>query len=182
MRKEVESDMNQSAFDAIEQVWTETVKARALCPYADKSAIGMNGYISPPWYQAHGAVYFVNLAKPLTEEDVNELKQIGHFVNRSFVISMAAILEAHGVVPYGSAPDRTKPGGGHVQLTKWLRNRFAHGEWEYDDSNQKHVDTFNLLVKLFPDTGAGGPQFVISIDSILEPLKDGVLTYIRATT
>jgi len=71
--------MNQSAFDAIEQVWTLTVKARALCPYADQTAIGMNGYISPPWYQSHGAVYFVNLAKPLTAKDVNELIQIGGF-------------------------------------------------------------------------------------------------------
>ena len=174
--------MNQSAFDAIEQIWTLTVKARALCPYADKSAIGGSGYISPPWYRSHGAVYFVNLAKPLTAEDVNELVQIGSSVNRSFVISMAAVLEAHKVVPYRNNPDRTKPGGDHVQLTKWLRNRFAHGEWEYDASNQKHVDTRNLIVKLFPNAAAGGSGFVLSIDTVLEPLKNGVLTYIRAVT
>ena len=174
--------MNQSAFDAIEQIWSLTVKARALCPYADNSAIGMNGYISPPWYQSHGAVYFVNLAQPLTAVDVDELIQIGNFVNRSFVISMAAILEAHGVVPYRANPDRTQPGGDHVQLTKWLRNRFAHGEWQYDANKPTHVDTRNLLLQLFPSAAAGGPSFVLSIDTILEPLKNDVLTYIQAVT
>jgi len=174
--------MNKSAFDAIEQIWTATVKARALCPSVDKSAVGIKGYYSPSWYQAHGALYFVNLAKPLTEEDVNELIEIGYFINCSFVISMAAILEAHGVVPYGNNPDRTKPGGDHVQLTKWLRNRFAHGQWNYDASNEKHVETNDLIVELFPNAGADGPRFVVSIDSVLEPLKDGVLEYIQAMT
>lgn len=106
--------MNQSAFDDIEQAWILTVKARALCPFADKSAIGKNGYISPPWYQSRGAVYFVNLAKSLTAQDVDELIQIGGFVNRSFVITMTAILEAHGFVPYRASPNRTKPGGDQV--------------------------------------------------------------------
>ena len=174
--------MNQSAIDAIEQAWTLTVKARALCPYSDQSAIGMEGYISPGWYKSHGAIYFVNLAKPLTAEDVNELNQIGSFVNRSFVISMAAILEATGVVPYRDNPDRAKPGGDHVQLTKWLRNRFAHGEWAYDGMNTQHVETRRLLEKLFPKAASGGSGFITSIDTILEPLKDGVLSYIRATT
>jgi len=95
---------------------------------------------------------------------------------------MAAILEAHRVVPYKDNPDRTKPGGDHVQLAKWLRNRFAHGEWVYDASKQKHVDTHKLLEKLFPKAAVSGPGFILSIDTILEPLKDGVLTYIRATT
>jgi len=174
--------MNQTAYDAIEEVWTLTIKARALCPYTTESAIGMKGYISPGWYQVHGAVYFVNLADPLTASDVKELNQIGSFVNHSFVIAMASILEANGVVPYRGDPDRTKPGGDHVQLTKWLRNRFAHGEWVYDANNPKHFETRRLLEELFPNGAAGGPGFITSIDSILEPLKDRVLTYIRETT
>jgi hypothetical protein len=174
--------MNQSAFDAVEKVWTLTVKARARCPYADESAIGTNGYISPPWYRSRGAVYIVNLPKSLSEDDRNELIEIGSFINRSFIISMSAILEAYGVVPYRVQPDRTKPGGDHAQLTKWLRNLFAHGEWDYDASNQDHVKTRSLLVKLFPSAGAGEPRFVVSIDSVLEPLKNGVLEYIQATT
>jgi hypothetical protein len=173
--------MNQKAYEAIEEVWTLTVKARALCPYCDQSAIGMRGYCSPGWYQVRGAVYFVNLAEPLTDLDVRELKQIGAFLNRSFVIAMASILETSGVVPYRDEPDRGMPGGDHVQLTKWLRNRFAHGEWVYDANKSKHVETWELLERLFPVGVAGGPGFITSIDTILEPLKDGVISYIRAT-
>ena len=174
--------MNQVAYDDIEKAWALTVKARALCPYTDPSAIGSVGYISPSWYKNRGAVYFVNLAQPLTASDVQELKEIGSFVNRSFVISMSAILEANGVVPYKCNPCRTEDGGDHVQLTKWLRNWFAHGEWVYDAGNPKHVETRELLEKLFPGGAEGGSGFVTSIDSILEPLKDGVLAYIKAVT
>lgn len=174
--------MNQAAHDAIKKAWALTVKARALCPVAAPSAIGSKGYVSPPWYQARGAVYFVNLAQPLTAPDVQELTEIAGFVNRSFVISMAAILEANGVVPYQTNPDRTKDGGDHAQLTKCLRNRFAHGEWLYDAGDSRHAETRELLEKLFPDGAASGPGFVISIDSVLEPLKDGVLAYINAAT
>jgi len=172
--------VNQAAYDAVEQAWTLTVKARALCPYADNSAVGITGYHSPPWYRKHGAAYFVNLAQPLKQEDVLELNGIGAFINRSFVISMAAILEAFDVVPKGKEPDRSKAGGDHAQLTKWLRNSFAHGRWQFDPSDPKHVETRALLERLFPVGAAKGPGFVTSIDEILEPLKNGVLEYVQA--
>lgn len=172
--------MNEAAYEAVNKTWERTVKARALCPYTDASAVGKSGYLSPSWYRDHGAVYFVNLIQPLSAADVKELNQIASFINRSFVISMAAILEEYGVVPYKTNPDCTKQGGDHVQLTKWLRNRFAHGEWEYDNSDAKHVETRQLLEKLFPDECSKSPGFVISIDTVLEPLKKEVLAYIRA--
>jgi hypothetical protein len=174
--------MNQAAYDAVEEAWTLTVKARALCPCTSESAIGMSGYMSPPWYQAHGATYFVTLAQALTAGDVAELREIGGFVNRSFVISMAAILEQYDVIPYGADPCRSKKGGNHAQLTKWLRNRFAHGQVLYDASNPKHVETRSLLEELFPNAVSAESGFVTSIDGVLEPLKDGVLAYIRAAT
>lgn len=151
-----------------------------MCPCADSSAVGLTGYNSSEWYQNRGANYFVNLAAPLKPEDVQELNYIGRFINRSFVISMMAVLEEHRVVPCGSGPDRSKNGGDHVQLTKWLRNRFAHGEHEYNASKTKHVETSNLLKRLFSDRAASSPNFGTPIDTVLEPLKDGVLAYIRA--
>ena len=69
--------MNKEAYDAVTKAWALTIKARALCPFIDESAIGRTGYISPDWYREHGAVYFVNLAQPLTGGDVQELIQIG---------------------------------------------------------------------------------------------------------
>jgi hypothetical protein len=171
--------MNQIAYDAIEEAWTLTVKARALCPHIDTSAIGRPSYSSPSWYQARGAVYFVKPEQPLSATDVREINLIGDFINRSFIISIAAILEANGVIPCHTNPDTTKNGGKHAQLTKWLRNHFAHGQWIYDASDRQHVRTRHLLEELFPAAASG---FVTSIDSMLEPLKDGVLVYIRAVT
>lgn len=171
--------MNRAAYQAVEDLWIQTVKARALCPYRDMSAVGTTGYVSPPWYRQHGASYFVKLPAPLTSDDVEELLQIAESINRGFVISMVAVLEAYSVIPSGSRPDLRKNGGEHAQLTKWLRNHFAHGAWKYDANNSQHVKTRNLLVKLFP-AAANEPGFDLSIDTILEPLKDGVLSYIGA--
>ncbi|MCX6027650.1 MAG: hypothetical protein NTY23_15625 [Chloroflexi bacterium] len=174
--------VNEAAYRAVEKVWALTIKARALCPYAGESAVGQRGYASPAWYRARGAVYFVDLAQPLTDGDVRELNEIGGFLNRSFVVSMAAVLEEYGVVPYRANPDRSKEGGDHAQLTKWLRHRFAHGEWEYDAGDPEHVKTRQLLEELFPEEAKKGTGFLTSIDGILEPLKNGVLAYIRAAT
>jgi hypothetical protein len=173
--------MNQAAYDAIEDLWKRTVKARALCPYHDKqSAVGETSYSSPDWYKKRGAVFLVNLATPLTSTDVEELFQIAHFINGSFVISMSATLESYGVVEYGKPVIRTRQGGNHVQLTRWLRNQFAHGAWKYDAAKREDLKTRKLLVKLFPSV-AHEPGFDLSIDAVLEPLKDGVLAYVKAT-
>jgi len=172
--------VNQAAHDAVEKAWTLTVKVRALCPHASDSAVGMSSYESPDWYRQRKAVYFVKPDQPLKQNDVREINDMGTFVNRSFVVAMAAILEAFDIVPYKQNPDRSKAGGDHAQLTKWLRNRFAHGDWEFDAGNKDHVQTLDLQNRLFPSSAATGLGFAISIDTILEPLKDGVLEYIRA--
>ncbi len=174
--------VNKEAHDAVVELWKLTVKTRALCPWTDERAIGITRYQSPPWYRKRGAVDSVELARPLTAGDVQQLQQIAGFVNRSFVISMAAVLEAYEVVPYGKRPDCSKKGGKHAQLTKRLRNHFAHGDWEYDAGKSEHVKTRRLLEELFPAGASEGPGFVLLIDKILEPLKDGVLAYIAAST
>ena len=170
--------MNKDAYDTIEKAWQSTIKVRALCPTASKSAVGLTEYSSPDWYQVHGAVYFVKPTHPLTERDIAELSEMASFVNRSFIIAMSAILESYDIVSYKSEPDLSVNGGEYVQLVKWLRNRFAHGEYEYDRNKLKHVETRKLLEKLLPKGASKGEGFVTSIDTVLEQLKDGVLTYI----
>lgn len=172
--------MNQEAHDAVERAWELTIKTRALCPFASEKAIGLREYSSPGWYRQRGEKYVVKLPKPLTENDLEEMERVGTFVNGSFIISLASILEAHGVI-HGDL-DSSKDGAAYVQLTKWLRNRFAHGDWEPDYTNDKHVETRKLLEKLFPEDAAQDPGYPLSIDSVLEPLKDNVLAYIRAAT
>ena len=174
--------MNEVASRAIEELWENTVKARALCPGATPSAIGRTDYCSPEWYSDRGAIYFVKPAKPLKAEDIDEMNHIGDFINRSFVISMAALLEKQEVIPKGrnlNDLELSREGGKHVQLTKWLRNQFAHADYVYDKDEPFHQSTNALLMQLFPGRD---PGFSIPIDTVLEPLKDGVLDYIRAAT
>jgi len=172
--------VDQGAYDAVEQAWRAFIKVRALCPSANEAAIGSSSYVSPGWYRARGVTYFVQPERPMTHQDFLELKQMTSFVNRSFVVAMAAIIEAYGVVPYGAEPDPALEDAEYVRLTKWLRNRFAHGEIDLDPQNPRHVETRQLLEKLLPEGAAAGEGFPASIDTVLEPLKDGVLRYVWA--
>lgn len=105
------------------------------------------------------------------------------FVNRSFVIMMAAILEVYGLK--ASNDSRPRPGEPIADvhfalLTRWLRNCFAHSQHEFDPANPKHVETRQLLERLLPAGAAVAPGFPTPIDTVLEPLKDGVLRYIAS--
>ncbi|MFH1024550.1 MAG: hypothetical protein V1809_14310 [Planctomycetota bacterium] len=171
--------MNKAAYSAIEQAWQACVKVRALCPSTRKSAIGRTEYKSTNWFEKRGVTYFVRPQVPLTQEGLNELQQMTAFVNRSFIIVMAAILESYDVVPYCTTPDLSLDGGEHVLLVKWLRNRFAHGDYDYNPTDKSHVETRQLLEKLLPATKTPEMSgFPAAIDKVLEPLKDGVLQYI----
>ena len=172
--------MDRSAHDAVETSWRAFIHVRALCPSARDSFIGATSYQSPSWYRNRGARYTVSLPAPFTDDDLTRLQEGTSFVNRSFIITLAAILEAYEIVPYRVEPDRSLDGGDHVQLVKWLRNRYAHGEYEYDATNEKHVETRQLLENVLPDIADATEGFPASIDSVLEPLKDGVLQYIDA--
>ena len=113
--------------------------------------------------------------------DVEDLNQMGAFVNRSFIISLAAILEEYNIIHSNSRPDRSKNCWSHVQLIKRLRNHFAHGDWEYNPNDGEHKNTRALLEEILPDAAKRGDGFITSIDSVLEPLKEGALAYIRAS-
>ena len=173
--------MNTEAYKAIEDAWQACVKARALCPSAREEAIGSILYESPPWYKNRGANYFVKSDSPLTQEGLASLRQMTAFINRSFVIVMAAILEAHDIVPYRSDPDRSRDGGDHVQLVKWLRNCFAHGDFDYDPNNSRHVETRELMETLLSVDDPELQGFPAAINIVLEPLKDGVLRYVATS-
>lgn len=172
--------MAEDAHAAVETAWQAFIHVRALCPSAHESAIGSTGWVSPGWYQARGAVYVVSLPGPMTSDEFDTLQRMTAFVNRSFVITLAAILEAYGIVPYRADPDRSLDGGDEAQLVKWLRNRFAHGQYDYDQADSQHVETRQLLEHLLPEVANRADGFPAAIDSVLEPLKEGVQRYIAA--
>lgn len=172
--------MDPSTHEIVQALWRHTVKARALCPSATETAIGITSYASPEWYRARGASYVVQLPGEMGVSDLQEMNESGSFINRSFVISLAAVLEESGVAPKGRAIDRSIDGGDHVQLIRWMRNAFAHGQWHFEAQNPDHVRIRSLFENLFPEVARQAPGFVISIDGVLEPLKDGALSYIRA--
>jgi hypothetical protein len=177
------------AYQAIADAWEAFTRVRALCPSAEPERIvGRTEYVSPSWYRARGITYHVRQDHEFTDDDFATLQRMTAFVNRSFVIHMAATLEHYGVVPSGKSftPDPNDHGAVCVKVVKELRNCFAHGSLEYDPNCSRHVKTRKLLQQVAPLTKGRklDPEniryFPAAIDKVLEPLKDGVLGYIAA--
>jgi len=107
------------------------------------------------------------------------LTRIAEFVNRSFVINLFALLQDHDVVPYDTPVNQQATGGDIVHLVKLLRNVFSHGYPDsFDPGNIFHTRAQAPFNRLFP----GIPEFDLPIDTVLEPLKNGALEYIRSVT
>ncbi len=172
--------MSNAAYDAIAEAWEITKLIRSLFPSTPYPESRFTEIVSPSWYQQIAGVGGqVSFLKPVTGKTLNN---IGKFVNESFVIFMMAILEEFEVVSDEKPIDLSKEGGKYVQLVRWYRNRFAHGESEFDPANPKHVETRALLEELFPNLAKSTTGFPTSIDSVLPDLVAGVLAYIGETT
>ena len=171
--------MNQVAYDAIVEAWEITKLVRSIFPSTSYSEGSLTELESPDWYQAEGTGGQVKFLNPVTGKMLNST---GKFVNESFVIYMMAILEEFKIVPYNTAPDDSTDAGKLVKLTKWYRNRFAHGESKFDSNKDMHKETRALFEVLFPELAKTTSGFPTSIDTVLPKLKNGVLEYIRTTT
>ena len=170
--------MNQVVYNAIAEAWEVTKLVRSIFPSTLYPEGNFTELESPSWYQAEGTGGQVKFFNPVTGKMFNN---IGKFVNESFAIYMMATLEEFGIVPYNTKPDENRKGGELVKLTKWYRNRFAHGESKFDPSKDTHKETRALFEKLFPKLANTTSGFPTPIDTVLPKLKDGVLEYIRAT-
>lgn len=171
--------MNTVAYSAIETAWDEFVQVRALTPWMT-GGTGPNSVSTPGYYKGKNCVSAtVKYDRPLTAADIDKLRNASRFINRSFIIAMSAILEAHGIVPNGEYPDTSLSGGLECELVKRLRHCFAHrGDVPFNPSDKMHKKANDVRQKVFPKSD----PFALDIDKFLEPLKNRVLEYIRAAT
>ena len=173
--------MNTVAYSAIESAWYEFEQVRALTPWINEG-VGVNRVVTPGYYRQnsrHCVCATIVYDRPLSADDVDKLRNASRFINRSFVIAMSAILEAHGIVPNRQNADTSVTGGLECQLVKSLRHCFAHhGDAQFDPTVDMHARAGRLQALAFPSV----PIFELPIDTFLEPLKNKVLDYIRAAT
>jgi len=122
----------EAACEAIEKAWKLTQRIRGLCPSTNnpQSLVGQMGYRSGGWYRERSIDFIVRLPRPMTLDDAQNLNLMGTFVNTSFIITMAAILEGYEFTPYGDSVNKSKECWEFALLTKWLRNYFVHGEFK----------------------------------------------------
>ena len=161
--------------------------SRAVFPHMQENMIGAKDCHTAPYYQNLGFNITFSFAEPLTAESVAEIDEIGHWINQNFVVRLCALLEFYKVIgPEDSGIKINHQLDGHdeVDITRRLRNEFAHTAGEYDPADPKARELYERIVNKFSLGTESNPEiggkFPIPIDKVLIPLAEGCKHYIKA--
>lgn len=165
----------------IEEQWEILLNCRSVFPYVTQSHIGEKSLTTAPYYSVRGYNLRFQFSEPLTKGRVEQLVEIGYWINQSYVIRLCVTLEVNQIT---QKIDEGIPGHKKVEILEALRNKFAHSPGRYNPRKPKNrklyatvVDHFSLDEEEY--SGDPGSFYPIPIDSVLEPLTKGCVRYIK---
>ena len=146
--------------------------------------IGERSCRTAPFYQRRGFGITFRFAEPLTAERIDEINEIGHWINQNYVVRLCALLEAHNVISRTRSINADLDGHDEVDILRRLRNEFAHTEGWYNPTGPEQRRLQNRLIEHFSLEPENHPEasdkFRIPIDEVLVPLTEGCKRYVQA--
>ena len=160
------------------------LNSRAMFPHMKANMIGVTHCATAPFYQNRGFDIIFSFAEPLTTQRIDEINEIGHWINQNYVVRLCALLESYNVISRGRSINTQLDGHNEVDILRRLRNEFAHTSGWYDPTDpeekrlrEKIIEHFSLKADNHPETDG---KFPIPIDKVLVPLTEGCKRYVRA--
>jgi hypothetical protein len=157
----------------IEQQWDYHLMTRAVF-YSKFSEI--DHYESPSFYQLNGFDFKVTLPEKKTERWNQAAKGIGTWLNQNFVIRLYGILDSKGIRKIKDKPDI-------IKLIEKLRpNVGAHSTGRRISKKSDHKTATNLINSLFEKNYKVDEidSYILSVDTVLEPMKNQLIDYIKS--
>lgn len=174
MNNEVEIINNE-----IDILWTNYNNCRAHFPCVSPTMIGQRCVPTAPFYAAQGFEVTYVLNQDLTEDKINKLNEIGHWLNQNFIIRLCALLEAHHVLSNDIKIDFEIDGCEHLNIVRRLRNRFAHSSGRFnpdDKDDKKTMELIRVNLNIDIDRSVDWP---LAINTVLQPLCEGCKRYVE---
>ncbi len=72
----------------IERQWVDLLRVRSTFPTMKNNLIGLQKFSTAPYYQNKGHNIEFQFSNPLTSEKIDEINQIGRWINESYVIRL----------------------------------------------------------------------------------------------
>lgn len=171
---------NMQELSAVGEIlWRDFNNCKAHFPYVPPDAKGAKVVKTAPFYIRQGFNIEIVFSEGLSEEDIERINQISHWLNQNFIIRLCAVLESFGVISTAKAGqiNFSLEGAEHVNIVRRLRNCFAHSSGRYDPKDKKHGKTMKLIADELGISINGLTDWPISIDTVLKPLYDGCIRY-----
>jgi hypothetical protein len=157
---------------------------RAMFPAITNEMAGQTEFPTAPFYQERGFFVTFKFSMPLTAERIEEISQIGRWVNQSFVIRLYALLESHQVIPPNGQGRINQQLDGHeeVDIIRRLRRILAHTSGRYNFADPEERKLYEKIVGKFSieaESSETAREFPVPIDALLL-LAEGCKRYIQA--
>lgn len=157
---------------------------RAIFPTIENEMLGQTKFKTAPFYENKGFSIDFNLSEPLTIERIEEINQIGRWVNQSFIVRLCALLESYHVIPQENKGriDQKLDGHEELDILRRLRNVLAHTSGRYNPSDSEEKQLYIRITEKFsitaesPDTAK---EFPLHIHTLLLPLAEGCMHYVK---
>ena len=175
MRKYTQEKIT-SICDEIECQWEYHLVCRAVF-HADVSK-EKTIYCSPPYYKSKNIYFAVQLPQPQTGIMRKALKGVPGWLNQNFILRLFGILDGNRIITAGKEQDNV-----YTKIVAELRHRVgAHspGTRQPTGTDAKRISKLihnHLDPNVLPENISG---FNLSIDTVLEPLKNNCISFIKS--
>jgi hypothetical protein len=168
----------------IEQQWTDLLRVRSAFPTMRDNVLGAQHIATAPFYQHYGYHVRLSFAQPLTPETIEEVNQIGRWLNESYVIRLCALLEFYQIIPREGQGRINQSLEGHeaVDILRRLRNALLHRSGRHNPEDADSCKLYERMVQTFSiqsESSTTATQYPVHIDGFLLPLTAACKCYVK---
>ena len=168
----------------IEQQWEDLLRVRSAFPTMRDNVIGAQHVSTAPFYLHHGYHIRLSFPQPLTRETIEEVNQIGRWLNESYVIRLCALLEFYQIIPREGQGriDQSLEGHEAIDILRRLRNALLHRSGRHNPEDVDSRKLYERIVQTFSvpaESSTTAVIYPVHIDSFLLPLTAACKCYVK---
>ena len=156
-------------------------RCRSVFPRLGRHLAGQKTFEAPAYYRQLGFDVVVALQQPMTEEFIDTLNNLAHWLNENFILRLYAVLESNSM--YRSKLDQNLPGYDEMDIVRRLRNMIGHGS-EYDPADSGKKKLYDRVVAHFNVQSESylqdAEKYPIAVGQVLVPMAHGCKVYVQA--
>ena len=176
------SDETNELLEAIGILWKNFNNCRAHFPFIPKEAKGVMEARTAPYYIHQGFDVKFVFSEGISEEGIEKINEVGHWINQNAIIRLCAILESFHIMSNTIGINFDLDGAEQLNIARRLRNCFVHSSGRYKADDNEHRRTLNLMKDKLGISIDGCTDWPLSIDTVIQPLFEGCSKYVRETS